>query len=168
MDQNETYITIQGFPKYEVSNMGNVRNVKTQRILKHATSSNGYYVLPLSNENGRKIFYIHRLIAIHFVANPNNYEYIDHIDNNKQNNAINNLRWCNRQQNNQNKTKQSNTSSKYKGVTWDKSISKWKAQIMKDGKNKHLGLFDTEREAARIYNEKANEYFGEFANLNVI
>ena len=167
MEQNEIYVTIQGYSNYEISNIGSVRNVKTGRILKSITNT-GYYTVELRNENGRKIFYIHRLIAIHFITNPNNLPYIDHIDGNTQNNSILNLRWCNKQQNAANSKKQSNTSSIYKGVTWNKSISKWKAQIMKDGKNKHLGLFDTEREAARIYNEKANEYFGEFANLNVI
>ena len=169
MDQNETYIIIQGFPKYEVSNMGNVRNVKTGRSLRHINDGSGYNHVTLCNENGPKNFNIHRLIATYFIPNPDNLPCIDHIDNNKQNNTINNLRWCTQKQNTQNVSKRTtNTSSIYKGVSWDKSISKWRVQIRKNGKNKHIGYCDDEKEAARIYNEKAIELFGEFAKLNVI
>ena len=63
---------------------------------------------------------------------------------------------------------QRNTSSKYKGVTWDKSLFKWRAAIKVDGKRKHLGCFIEEDEAAIAYNKAVLEYFGEDAYQNVI
>ena len=56
----------------------------------------------------------------------------------------------------------------YKGVCLCKKSNKWRATIMIDGKNKHLGLFTNEEDAAQAYNTKAIELFGEFANLNII
>lgn len=60
------------------------------------------------------------------------------------------------------------TSSKYKGVHWRKDINKWVARISHRNKRIHLGCFDDEREAAKAYNEKALELWGEFARLNEI
>lgn len=61
-----------------------------------------------------------------------------------------------------------NSTSKYRGVCWDKSRSKWKATIEVDGRTIHLGRFDNEDTAAKIYNEAALEYFGENAFQNSI
>lgn len=61
-----------------------------------------------------------------------------------------------------------NSTSIYKGVSWNKATSKWRAYIQKDGKLHHLGLFTDEIEAAKAYNKAATEMFGEFANLNKI
>jgi len=59
-------------------------------------------------------------------------------------------------------------SSKYKGVAWHKGGKKWLAQIMINGKLKHLGYFTSEEEAAQCYNEAAIKLFGEHALLNEI
>ena len=59
-------------------------------------------------------------------------------------------------------------SSKYKGVYWDKSRSKWCSRITFNYINIHIGRFDDERDAAKSYNKKALELFGEFCNLNII
>jgi hypothetical protein len=61
-----------------------------------------------------------------------------------------------------------NNTSGFKGVTWDKSRSKWKAHIHIERKIKNLGRFDSPEEAAIAYNEAALKYFGEFAFLNTI
>lgn len=59
------------------------------------------------------------------------------------------------------------TFSKYKGVTWRNHAKRWTSQIVFDKKLKHLGYFKDETEAAKAYAEKAIEYYGEFANLNI-
>ena len=57
-------------------------------------------------------------------------------------------------------------SSKYKGVSWDEPRGKWKAQIQKDGRNRFIGRYDEDVEAAEAYDRAAREAFGEYALLN--
>ena len=53
-------------------------------------------------------------------------------------------------------------------MSWGKKDNKWAAYIKLNGRQKHLGSFNDEKEAARAYNEAAKEYFKEFSKLNVI
>ena len=99
------------------------------------------------------------------IMKPSKVEVIDHINHNKLDNTKENLRCCTKQQNEMNKVKRSNTSSKFKGVT---KINKWMASITFNNKTINLGYFNTEKEAAKIYNVKAKELFGEFAYLNEV
>jgi len=92
---------------------------------------------------------------------------IDHIFGNGLDNRRKNLRICTHSQNLLNSSKYKNSSSKYKGVYWGKKQNKWIAQVNVEGKNKHLGGFDNEIDAAKQYNIFAKEYYGEFARLNV-
>ena len=91
---------------------------------------------------------------------------IDHIDKNGLNNQKSNLRFCTISENAMNQRKQRNTSSIYKGVCIDKPYGKWRSHIRINGKAIDLGSFTSEVEAAKAYNAKAIELFGEFANLN--
>ncbi|SRR5712692_432961 len=91
---------------------------------------------------------------------------IDHKDGNGLNNHRQNLRIATKQQNQANQQKQQGTSSRFKGVTWDKNRGKWSAQVMVAGKNKYLGRFDSELKAAQTYDQAAQKYFGNFAKLN--
>jgi len=169
MNQQEIYIPIQGFPKYAISNHGNVKNLKTGKMMKQTMAKAiGYYVLTLRNSDGATLKYVHRLIALHFIPNPEALPQVDHINRDRSDNRIDNLRWVTAQQNDFNRTKRKETSSSYKGVSWHKKNNKWSSYIRIDGKLMSLGQFDEETEAARAYNEKATELFGEHANLNVI
>lgn len=93
---------------------------------------------------------------------------IDHIDGNGLNNQKSNLRFCTQSENCMNTRKYANKSSLYKGVSFFKRDSNWRAQIMINRKEIHLGYFTSEVNAAKAYNEKAIELFGEFANLNLV
>jgi|HubBroStandDraft_5_1064220.scaffolds.fasta_scaffold63943_2 hypothetical protein len=95
---------------------------------------------------------------------------VDHEDRNQLNDNIDNLRPANRKQNNSNRKAWDNASSKYLGVHFRKQskVRKWAAQISVNRKHTFLGIFLTEEEAARCYNEAAQKYHGEFANLNII
>lgn len=93
---------------------------------------------------------------------------IDHIDTDKLNNRRHNLRIATLSQQAMNRPKSINCSSKYKGVTWDKGICKWRAMTRVNKKLIHLGSFSEEIRAAKAYNDAAVKYFGEFACLNVI
>lgn len=86
--------TINKYPKYEVSEYGDVRIIKNKKLLKKSVDSRGYYKVTLINENGRKTLFVHRLVAMEFIQNPSNLSQVNHIDENKQNNHISNLEWC--------------------------------------------------------------------------
>ena len=93
--ESEIYIPVQGFNKYEISNMGNVRNKTTGRILKYfVNKKKGYHSIGLIDENKKHhTFLIHRLVALHFVPNPKNHTRIEHIDGYNKTNIASNLRW---------------------------------------------------------------------------
>jgi hypothetical protein len=91
---------------------------------------------------------------------------VDHINGNGLDNRKINLRVCTQFQNMRNVPKQPGKSSIYKGVYWRKERHKWQVRIKINGKRIRLGHFDDEIKAARIYDEAANKYFGEFARLN--
>lgn len=95
-------------------------------------------------------------------------EYVDHRDRDALNNTRSNLRLATRSQNlaNRSKSPWRVTSSKFKGVCWDKSRNKWLATIRADKKLIHLGFFDDEILAAKTYDQHALLRFGEFAALN--
>lgn len=93
---------------------------------------------------------------------------VDHRDSNTLNNRRSNLRASSRQQNNANQRKSSGRSSKYKGVSFHKDNRNWTAQITVAGRQRHLGSFCEECDAATAYNFAAVEAFGEFSQLNTI
>ena len=96
----EVFKTITGSENYEVSNFGRVRNKKTGKILKGRKSDWGYIIVYLNQNGRRKNVKAHRMCAIEFIENPNNYPCVNHKDGNKENNHISNLEWCTYSQNN--------------------------------------------------------------------
>lgn len=89
-------------------------------------------------------------------------DQIDHIDMNRTNNKLDNLREANKQQNMCNRGKQKNNTSGFKGVTFCHRTDKWIAKIQCKSKNYYLGLYDTPERASSAYEKKADELFGEF------
>jgi len=159
----EVFVPIREAPEYSISSFGRVRREKprsdgSEFYPKLWKDSKGYYRVVL---NGKK-YYLHRLLAEAFIPNPENKPEVDHIDGNKQNNCLSNLRWCTHAENMRNRKKHRNNTSGYTGVTFHKAKGKWQAYISIDGKQKHLGLFHTKEEAAAAYEEAAKEAFGEF------
>jgi hypothetical protein len=120
--------------------------------------SHGYPTTIIKNKHIR----MHR-----YITNANtNDEIVDHINHNKLDCKLDNLRKSNSSLNSHNVSKRKNTTSKYTGVYFDKRRNKYQAEIRKDKQKYFLGLFKTEEEAAKIYNKKALELYGEYANLN--
>ncbi len=104
----------------------------------------------------------------HYGEIPHGME-IDHIDHNRNNNRLENLRLVSRHQNNGNAGLSLHNSSGYKGVSWFKRKRLWRAYIKKMGKQHHLGYFPSAEDAAMAYNKAAIAYFGsDYANLNKI
>ena len=93
-------------------------------------------------------------------------KFIDHINGDKSDNRITNLRDVTRQQNQFNRGKTRNNTSGYKGVSFYKHAKKFAARIKIDGKLKYLGLFDSKEEASDAYKRAAKELHGEYYNDN--
>ncbi len=107
------------------------------------------------------IIRMHRLIL-----NAQKGQQIDHINRNGLDNRRSNLRFCTSSQNIQNQTTMRSGTSRYKGVCWDKYFNKWEARVQLQPKRYLIGRFKNEIEAAKAYDTKAKELFGEFARLN--
>ncbi len=168
MENNtERWETISTHTNYEVSSIGQVRNSKTKRMRKPSDNGWGYLQIVLCKNGKPKTFRIHRLVAEHFIINPSNERCVDHIDRNRLNNNVDNLRWASASENQMNASRdKSNTSSAYKGVSLHKTTNKWMAYVQVGRVRKYLGYFTSEREAAEAYNAAALESYKKFARLN--
>jgi AP2-like factor (euAP2 lineage) len=122
------------------------------------------YAIYVKRHDGKKTIYLHREI----LGLYDNKIFVDHRDKNGLNNQRDNLRIATVVQNMSNRNSCRPSSSKFKGVSWDRFCNKWKAQIASNKKKIHIGVFDNEEDAALAYNKKAVELHGEFASLNKV
>ena len=99
MDWQEFWLPIEGWPRYEVSNYGDVRNKETGAIMQGSITWRGYSRVELKNKGKGKKFVRHRLVMKAFSANPNNYPEVNHINGVKGINIATNLEWCSNKQN---------------------------------------------------------------------
>ena len=161
----ELFKRIDGFDNYLVSNFGNIKNSKTNKIMKQSNPQ-GYKLVNLKKDGKWKIFTVHRLVGNTFLENPDNKPLIDHIDENKSNNNVKNLRWATSKDNQYNQGKYINNTTGFKGVAYHKTIKKYQAKIKINDKLKHLGYFKNAEEASKAYEAKAREIHGEFYYKN--
>lgn len=118
------FIPIKNYETYAINKNGEVLDLRSKKLLKQYNNLNGggYLQVQLINENGYKNFKIHRLVGETFIPNPDNKKTIDHIDRNRHNNNIENLRWATHTEQN------INTHSKgkipYKYIIWEDTKSK--------------------------------------------
>ena len=117
---NEIWRSIDGFPDYQVSNIGRVRNADNGRIIRGTLNKYGYVVVVLYNDHTRTNTYVHRLVAREFLQNRENKPCVTHVDNDRSNNCFNNLRWVSVSESSMGRRNwQANGHSKYKGVSWN-------------------------------------------------
>ncbi|MGU9954273.1 NUMOD4 domain-containing protein [Limosilactobacillus fermentum] len=90
----EQWKTVDKVPNYEVSSNGCVRSKKTNKLLKAHKNHKGYLEVRLSYKHQKYSLKIHRLVAEAFIDNPNNYLQVNHKDECKTNNSVDNLEWC--------------------------------------------------------------------------
>ena len=119
--------------KYQVSNLGRVKSLKfgKEKIIKPGKDSKGYLRVNLYENGKHKTVKVHRLVANAFIDNPLNLPQVNHIDENKENNIVDNLEWCDGKYNNNYGTRNVRVSNllinnKYKSIKID--------QFTKDGR----------------------------------
>lgn len=96
----EIFKDIQGLEgQYQISNLGNVKSLKRNKLLKPDVADKGYKRVSLSNDGKVTRYLIHRLVAEAFIDNPDNKPFINHKDNNPRNNHVSNLEWCTHSEN---------------------------------------------------------------------
>jgi hypothetical protein len=160
----ESFRFIKNFENYMISDEGRVFSIKKHKFLKPRLNNWGYYYVSLYNYNIKKNFTVHRLVGLHFLENPENKKLIDHINNNKLDNRLNNLRWCSYTENNINKKISNRNTSEIKGVYFNKKCNKYLARIMINNKYKYIGCFKTLEQATIARKKVANKLFGEFTH----
>lgn len=156
-DIHEIYVPCAQYDGYAVSNMGRVKNVRTDRVLNGSVLVNkkqnnrvqGIRVT-LYDADGKHNVLAHRLVALAFLPNPNGFQFVDHKDRNTLNNKVSNLRWCSSRQNIMNVGKKANCTSEFIGVYWHERDGKYIARFQQNGKETWLGYYDCPETAARI------------------
>ena len=118
--------TIKGYENYLIFEDGKIINTNSGREMKPILNDNtGYYRIGLNKDGKRKFLSLHRLIALAYIPNPDNKPVIDHINRNRLDNRIENLRWATRSENQRNRSCSSNTGYQF--------ISKTKSKRNKQG-----------------------------------
>ena len=135
---------------YQASNLGRVKSLKNELILKQIPNRRGYLKVNLYKDKKQRTFEVHKLVAMAILGHvPCGYkEVVDHIDNNKLNNNVDNLQLITQRANN---SKDRSGNSKYVGVCWHKRDKLFRAAITIKGKVIHLGNFKDELKAAEAY-----------------
>ena len=162
---NDNIKVIDGFENYAISDKGKIYNLKFKKEIRSHIRGR-YIICVLPDNQGQKSFLVSRLVAMHFLENPENKPCVDHINNDKFNNDVKNLRWATHAENLMNKSKHKPTSSIYKGVSYECNM--YRAYIRINRIKTSLGSFKSETDAAKAYNNAAIKHFGEFAKLNII
>lgn len=173
----EEFRQINGYENlYQISNLGNVKSLISNKIIK-GRSSKGYRVVSLHKNNSSKAFGTHRLVAFAFIPNPEpvNKTQVDHINNHRSDNRAENLRWASPSENCQNTGLSKANKLGVKGVFYSKirkelsenigyELPCYLAQVFKNGVNYNLGYYHTLEEAKIARQKKSNELFGEYVN----
>ena len=149
---------------HEASNLGRIRSIDREvvysngrvyrlksRVLRQSNGSGTYKVVNIQ----KSVKYVHQLVAMAFLGHvPNGHSLVvDHIDNDRQNNNLNNLSIVSNREN----LSRRGGSSKYVGVYFNKSTNKWASKIRVGGKNVWIGRFKNEIDAHNAYQNKLKE-----------
>ena len=159
----EIFKKINEYDNYYISNLGRVKSDYFNRehliiLIKNNIGKYGYYYFNANINQETKKLFIHRLVAEHFIDNPDNKLYVDHINRISTDNRVSNLRWTTARENNYNLSIPITNTSGYIGVHKDKKNNKWTAGIRINGKKTYLGSFDDIEDAANAYQEAKNRY----------
>jgi hypothetical protein len=130
MSEPNLLFEIDGFPKYFVGTNLNIYSEKSgyMRKMKGCINGQGYYSVELCKDGKRYTRKVHRFIAEMFIPNPDNLSEVDHINHNRTDNRLENLRWVTPKDNGRNQSMRIDNTSGHQGVSFDKRQNSWKAQ----------------------------------------
>ena len=162
---NENWKPVEGFEKlYEVSDKGRVRTTRGL-VLKTHPQNSGYLQITFTLNGKRTKYLVHRLVALHFISNPEDKKYVNHKNGDKLDNSVENLEWVTNSENILHARTtglnpynlptlglKKGKGSIYRGVSYDKTRNKWMSCIRHNKVNYHQKRFNTEIEAALHYN----------------
>jgi len=141
---------IQDFPDYLIYDDGRVwskpRNTTRGGFRKPIKNTKGYHNVQLCRDGKVSGFLVSRLVAQHYIPNPENKPEVDHIDRNPLNNHVSNLRWATRQENCDNIGMMKTNKSGHKNISYRKSKNRWIFQYRKKGHDVHK-MFKTKQDA---------------------
>ncbi len=123
------YKRIKDYEDYIIFTTGKVYSTISNKFMKSPINGSGYNVIQLFNNHNYKYFMIHQLVGIMFIPNPTTKPTIDHIDRNKNNNNLYNLRWATRTEQNLNRKINSHNQTGITGVCYDKKRKSYRAQF---------------------------------------
>jgi len=146
MQKTEVWKDCINFPKYQISNIGRLKNKKTGRIRKLTINSNGYLTTVCHFQDRYKHLKIHREMMATFKGKCQSGWVVDHINRIKTDNNLDNLRYSTYHESNSNRC----IESRY-GTGVSKNHKRYQAQIWIDKKRNYLGTFDTPQKAQRAY-----------------
>lgn len=147
--------------KYEVSNLGRVRRLSYNgtgeiKFLKQSTNKRRYKRVGLCKNGKMKNCYVHRLVAITFIPNPNNHKEVNHKDENPANNNVNNLEWCTSEYNNNYGTRNKRAGESKKGKSFSEEHKK---KLSKSHKGKHRSE-ETKKKISKSLRGENSPFYG--------
>lgn len=146
-------VTVKGFERYSVSNLGNVRNDNSGKLLSKRKASNGY--LRVNLRTGKvayekpTVIHVHRLVAEAFLPLVDGKTYVNHIDGNKENNNVQNLEWCTAQENSEHAYRTQVNYQKDCNVNIIKAQNARKKRISMISNGRVCAVFSSKTEAAK-------------------
>ena len=155
---NEFWITLKKHPQYEISNQGNIRDKTSRQQLPFIINSDGYKTVPLLGSNKKYILY--KLVAEYFIERPEGKKYLTHMDNDKLNDRVENLKWISMSERLWLLSPKGNISECFPGVYFHKRDKRWEASMIINKKKHYFGRFDTFDEAVNAKRHGEIELFG--------
>lgn len=159
-----TWKPIEFAPGYDAHPDGLIRNTSTGMVLRQYTNHYSYRAVALKKNGKRSPHLVHRLLGYTFLGLMEG-QMIDHINRDKGDNRLSNLRIATKSLNHANRPKQKDNKSGFKGVRRSTRCDRWSAEIQVNKKKIHLGCFKTPEAASAAYLSAAQEHFGAFASL---
>ena len=156
------YSIFRDYNDYIIFMNGKVYSLKRNKFKKPVLNKKGYYRIGLRNDNTEKHFSLHRILAECFLKNPHNFNTIDHIDRNQQNNKINNLRFASIRLQNINKNINNNNKTGVKGITFHKTyncyVATWCIKYKQFSKSFSVNKYG-DKEAKKLAIDYRNKMF---------